>query len=51
LAEAILGKIKVQIVEGKYFDKPREDAKTFSPSSSNGTCENMRANGRTIGGM
>ncbi len=30
LAEAILGKVKVQIVEGKYFDKPREDAKTFS---------------------
>lgn len=30
LAEAILGKVKVQIVEGKYFDKPREEAKTFS---------------------
>lgn len=29
LAEAILGKIRVQMVEGKYFDKPREDAKTF----------------------
>lgn len=30
LAEAILGKVKVQIVEGKYFDKPKEDPKTFS---------------------
>ncbi len=30
LAEAILGKIRVQIVEGKFFDKPKEDAKTFS---------------------
>jgi integrase len=30
LAEAILGKVKVQIVEGKYFDKPKEDAKTFA---------------------
>lgn len=29
LAEAILGKVKVQIVEGKYFDKPKEDPKTF----------------------
>ncbi|SLM48082.1 putative Integrase [Nitrospira japonica] len=29
LAEAILGKVKVEIVEGKYFDKPREEAKTF----------------------
>jgi integrase len=30
LAEAILGKVKVQIIEGKYFDKLREDAKTFA---------------------
>jgi integrase len=30
LAEAILGKIRVQIVEGKFFDKPKEDTKTFS---------------------
>jgi integrase len=30
LAEAILGKLKVQIIEGKYFDKPREDTKTFA---------------------
>ncbi|HSA62337.1 MAG TPA: tyrosine-type recombinase/integrase [Nitrospiraceae bacterium] len=30
LAEAILGKVKVQIVEGKYFDKPKEDPKTFT---------------------
>jgi integrase len=30
LAEAILGKIRAQIVEGKFFDKPKEDAKTFS---------------------
>ena len=29
LAEAILGKLRVQIVEGKYFDKPKEDARTF----------------------
>lgn len=30
LAQAILGKIRVQMVEGKYFDKPKEDAKTFT---------------------
>ena len=30
LAEAILGKVKVQIVEGKYFDKPKDDPKTFT---------------------
>ncbi len=30
LAEAILGKVKVQMIEGKYFDKPTEDPKTFT---------------------
>jgi len=30
LAEAILSKIRVQIVEGKYFEKPKEDPYTFS---------------------
>ena len=29
LAEAILSKVRVQIVEGKYFDKPKEEARTF----------------------
>jgi hypothetical protein len=30
LAEAILSKVRVQIVEGKYFEKPKEDPYTFS---------------------
>ncbi|MEP7153897.1 MAG: site-specific integrase [Nitrospira sp.] len=30
LADAILGKLRVQIVEGKYFDKPKENPKMFS---------------------
>jgi hypothetical protein len=25
-----MGKVKVQLVEGKYFNKPKEDPKTFS---------------------
>ena len=30
LAEAILGKIKVQIVEGRFFEKPTEQHRTFT---------------------
>jgi integrase len=30
LAEAILGKVKVQIVEGRFFDKPIDDKRTFA---------------------
>jgi len=30
LAEAILGKVRVQIVEGRFFDKPVDDKRTFS---------------------
>ena len=30
LAEAILGKIKVQIVEGRFFEKPKEQQRTFT---------------------
>ncbi len=29
LAEAILGKVKVQIVEGRFFDKPKEQQRTL----------------------
>jgi integrase len=30
LAEAILGKIKVQIIEGRFFEKPEEQPRTFT---------------------
>jgi hypothetical protein len=30
LAEAILGKIKVQIVEGRFFEKPTEQQRTLT---------------------
>ena len=30
LAEAILGKVKVQIVEGRFFEKPKEQQRTFT---------------------
>lgn len=30
LAEAILGKIKVQIIEGRFFEKPEEQPRTFA---------------------
>ena len=30
LAEAILGKIKVQIIEGRFFEKPTEQQRTFT---------------------
>ena len=29
LAEAILGKIRAQIVEGRFFEKPKEESHTF----------------------
>lgn len=29
LAEAILGKVKCQIVEGRFFEKPEEERRTF----------------------
>ena len=30
IAEAILGKVKAQIIEGRFFDKSRETSKTFT---------------------
>lgn len=30
MAEAIIGKVKAQIIEGRFFDKPKENSKTFT---------------------
>ena len=30
MAEAILGKVKAQIIEGRFFEKPEEESRTFS---------------------
>jgi integrase len=48
LAEAILGKVKVQIIEGQFFEKPESQHRTLAELLDRYTCEHAarRANHR-----
>ncbi len=51
MAEAILGKVKTQIVEGRFFDKPKEQSRSFNELMYRYSTEHAarRANSRRNG--
>ncbi|MCC2641295.1 MAG: putative Integrase [Nitrospira sp.] len=51
MAEAILGKVKAQIIEGRFFEKPEEESRTFSELMDRYSTEHAarRANSRRNG--
>ena len=51
MADAILGKVKAQIIEGRFFEKPKEESRTFSELMDRYSTEHAarRANSRRNG--
>ncbi len=49
LAEAILGQVKVQIIEGRFFEKPEAQQRTLTELMDR-YAVNMRRDGPIIGG-